>query len=317
MRVGDGDAVPRPGDHRRVGEVVAERDDPVGIEAPLGREQREGRLLAHPGRCHLDERAAGQRRRRVVAGELGRDGEDVLEVCVRKARDQLRHRQRPRERVAGLVRVGGSRPPLGRAQRLVGRLAAEPELVLPPERDPREPLAQARARARARSPLRAACGRRRSRCRGRRAWRRWRRSRSPPMPASAASSRAPRGERAVATITSMPAARTAATAARERSETVRSERSSVPSRSIAISPGSTATPIRRTSVRRRAAPGDAAHLGARLRERHADDLGRRAAPPSPRTARQRRGRRRRRRSASRARGRTPSACRRAAGARAP
>ena len=41
MRVGDGDAVPGPGDHRGVGEVVAERDDPVGIEAALGREQRE------------------------------------------------------------------------------------------------------------------------------------------------------------------------------------------------------------------------------------------------------------------------------------
>ena len=109
-----------PGDHRRVGEVVAERDDPIGAEAPLGRELREGRLLAHAGGCDLDERAAGQRRRRVVAGELGRDGEDVLEVGVGEAGDQLRHRQRPRERVAGLVRVGRARPPLGRAQRLVG-----------------------------------------------------------------------------------------------------------------------------------------------------------------------------------------------------
>ena len=76
------------------------------------------------------------------------------------------------------------------------------------------------------------------------------------MPASAARSRALRGERAVATTTSMPTARAAAIAARERSETVRSERSSVPSRSIATSP-ERATPraSRRTSARRRAAPG--------------------------------------------------------------
>ena len=142
VRVGDGNAVAGPGDHRRVGEVVAERDDPIRAEAPLARELREGRLLAHARCCDLDEGAAGQRRRRVVARELGRDGEDVLEVGLGEARDQLRHRQRPRERVAGLVRVGRARPPLGRAQRLVGRLAAEPQLVLPPERDRREPLAQ-------------------------------------------------------------------------------------------------------------------------------------------------------------------------------
>ena len=64
-----------------------------------------------------------------------RRGEHRVEVGVGDPREELRHRLAPRERVARRERALGPRPPVVVATRLVGRLAAEPQLELPGEAD--------------------------------------------------------------------------------------------------------------------------------------------------------------------------------------
>ncbi len=182
-----------------------------------------------------------------------------------RARDRRRAAAREASSSEASTRAAshGGYEPSGRGHqfgsrlRLVGRLAAEAELVLPAEHDPR---AGARgARGRGGVPFAAAsgvCATIRVARRGRRRSPRWRRSPGRRCRRPAPSPTALRGERAVATTTSMPASRALPRSPRAigRRRCCRTAAACRRGRSRRAWKRAIAAAIRRTCGRRRAAP---------------------------------------------------------------